>query len=46
MPCPLADLAENVGNAGQHWFKITRVGSTISGYVSPDGRQWKLHGKA
>ena len=37
---------DNVGNAGQHWLKITRVGSTITGYVSPDGRQWKLHGKA
>ncbi len=37
---------ENVGNAQQRWLKITRVGSTIAGYVSPDGRQWKLHGKA
>ncbi len=36
---------ELVGGGGQPWLKITRTGSTISGYLSPDGRQWTLHGK-
>ena len=39
-PCDMA------GGAGQHWLKITRAGSTLAGYVSPYGRQWKLFGKA
>ena len=35
-----------VGGPQERWLKITRAGSTIAGYVSQDGRQWKLRGKA
>jgi regulation of enolase protein 1 (concanavalin A-like superfamily) len=35
-----------VGGNQHHWLKITRTGATITGYVSDDGRQWTVHGKA
>lgn len=28
------------------WLKLTRTGSTVSGYTSPNGSNWKLVGKA
>jgi len=45
---PAAAPTSTYGNPfylyGNYWFKLERVGSSISGYISGDGLQWSLVG--
>ena len=41
-----AEINPNTGNQTSYWVKLVRIGSSVTGYISPDGNVWTQVGSA